>query len=88
MLAGCGRHAGELQVEVPRPVAVTIKDTPSAELLRCPEPPAGFPRTDAVIAPDTRAAIIRLAKAYAMTVAQLERLIRWSKPGACGAEVK
>ena len=83
MLAGCGRHVAELQVEVPKPVAVVVKDTPAAELLRCPERPAGFPASNAVIPPDTRAAIIRLAKAYAMTVAQLERLIDWSRPGAC-----
>ena len=69
-------------------MAVVVKNTPSAELLRCPERPVGFPQSDAVIAPDTRAAIIRLAKAYAMTVAQLERLIDWRKPGACGAVAK
>ena len=85
MLAGCDRHVGELQVEVSKPVAVIVKDTPPAELLRCPERPVGFPSANAVIAPDTRAAIIRLAKAYAMTVDQLERLIAWNAPVGCAA---
>ncbi len=73
---------------MPKPVAVVVKNTPPAELLRCPERPVGFPSSDAVIAPETRAAIIRLAKAYAMTVAQLERLIDWSAPATCAGAAK
>lgn len=77
-----------MRVEVPKPVAVRVKDTPPAELLRCPERPEGFPGTGAVIAPETRAAIIRLARAYALTLAQLLRLIDWSAPGACESAAK
>ncbi|MFA6607556.1 MAG: hypothetical protein WCS75_11210 [Sphingomonas sp.] len=85
-LAGCARHAGEIRAEVPKPVAVVVKDTPPAELLRCPESTEGFPQADAVMARPTRAAIIRLAKAYAGLRSQLERLIDWNAPKHCSGK--
>ena len=73
-----------MPVEKPVPVAVEIRDNPPAELLRCPEQPAGFP-TDAQATMPTgiRAAAIRMARALRERGDQLVRLIRWHDPEAC-----
>lgn len=71
------------------PVAVAVKDTPPAELLRCPERPEGLPEDPATIAQiptKIRAGIIRLAKAFGANANQLDRLIDWNAPGTCGAK--
>lgn len=65
-----------------------IRDTPPADLIACPDAPAGFTEDQAawaIMPPPVRAAAIRLAAAYAATRAQLARLIEWQSPGACGA---
>ena len=61
-----------------------VKDTPPAELLACPAKPAGF-RTDIAVQIPTavRAAMIRMAKAFAANGDRLLRLVRWHDPKAC-----
>lgn len=82
-LPACGRHAAEVEVGKPVPVAIAIKDTPPAELLRCAEQPAGFPPSEAVIPMEIRAAIMRLAKAFASVADRHDRLANWTRPGSC-----
>ncbi len=83
-LPGCARRAVEVPVENPVPVAVEIRDTPPADLLRCPESPAGFPAdAEANMPAGVRAAAIRMARALRERGDQLVRLIRWHNPGAC-----
>ncbi|USI72717.1 hypothetical protein [Sphingomonas morindae] len=66
-----------------------MRNTPPAELLRCPEPPPGFPEDEAATVPaPVRAAAIGLATAYAAIAAQLGRLIDWTAPGACAAPAR
>ena len=84
-LPGCAAR----RVEVPGPVrevpvTVTIKDTPPADLLKCPETPEGAPE-DAIaqIPTSARAAMIRLAKAFRVNTGRLRRLMNWHQPGAC-----
>ena len=70
------------------PVAVPVKDTPPAELLRCADRPAGLPEDDDVVAQiptRARAGIIRLARAFGANASQLDRLIEWAAPGTCSA---
>ncbi|MES2042599.1 MAG: hypothetical protein V4475_01920 [Pseudomonadota bacterium] len=83
MSAGCAHRVVEVETPRPVPVAVVVKDPPPAELLRCAVRPEGFPASQAVIPPGTRAAIVRLAKAFAGAADQLDRLIDWNKPGTC-----
>ena len=71
------------------PVAVKVKDTPPAELLRCADRPAGLPEDPALVAQiptRIRAGIIRLARAFGANAAQLDRLIAWAAPGTCGGK--
>lgn len=83
-LPGCARRAVEVPVEKPVPVAVEIRDTPPADLLRCPEQPAGFPAdAEANMPGSVRAAAIRMARALRERGDQLVRLIRWHNPEAC-----
>ena len=73
------------------PVAVKVKDTPPAELLRCADRPTGLPEYPALVAQiptKIRAGIIRLAKAFGANAAQLDRLIDWNAPGTCGSAPK
>ncbi|MCW2410879.1 MULTISPECIES: hypothetical protein [unclassified Sphingobium] len=80
-LQGCAQR----QIETaPAVIAVEVKDTPQADLLACPAPPAPFPRdATATIPPAVRSALIAFATAYADTRDQLLRVIRWHEPGAC-----
>lgn len=65
-------------------VVRTVKDTPPAELLRCPTAPAGLPASgEAVIPPAWRAGIIGLARGYAAVSDQLSRLIQFHTGEAC-----
>lgn len=66
------------------PVAVEIRDTPPAALLRCPVAPVGYPTdAEATMPAGVRAATIRMASALRDTRDQLLRLIRWHTPEAC-----
>lgn len=70
----------------PEPLVVvrTVKDTPPAELLRCPVAPVGLPaQGEAAIPPPWRAAIIRLAKSRAEVADQLARLVEWQTGKSC-----
>lgn len=72
---------------MPTPVAVVVKNTPPAELLRCAERPDGLPEDPSLIAqiPTTiRAGIIRLARAFSANADRADRLVNWSAPGTCG----
>ncbi|MCO8028541.1 hypothetical protein NI454_01100 [Brevundimonas diminuta] len=61
-----------------------VKDTPPAELLRCPPVPAGLPASgEAVIPPAWRTGIIGIAKAYRQSADQLSRLIQFHTGSAC-----
>ena len=71
------------------PVAVVVKDTPPAELTACAKRPEGLPEDPALIAQiptRIRAAIIRLARAFATNASQLDRLVEWNAPGSCPAK--
>jgi hypothetical protein len=84
-LQGCAPKP-PVRIEVPVPVAVPVKDTPPAELLRCAERPEGLPEDPALIAQiptRIRSAIIRLARSFAGNAAQLDRLVDWNAPGSC-----
>lgn len=75
-------------VDKPVPVAVVVKQTPPAELTRCAVRPDGLPEDDtslAKIPTQVRAGIIRLARAFAASASQLDRLINWTVPGTCPA---
>ncbi|WP_436355688.1 hypothetical protein [Brevundimonas sp. CEF1] len=62
-----------------------VKDTPPAELLRCPTAPAGLPTSgEAVIPPAWRMGIIGLARGYAAVSDQLSRLIQFHTGASCG----
>ena len=83
MLPGC-LHQGADRSKTP--VAVTIIDRPPSDLLTCPTPPAGVPRSvTADIPAPARAALIRLALAYRQATDQLTRLINWHDPAACAS---
>lgn len=65
-------------------VVRTVKETPPAELLRCPVAPLGLPaHGEAEMPPAWRAAIIRLAKSRTEVADQLGRLIAWHGGGEC-----
>lgn len=65
-------------------VVRTVKETPPAELLRCPVAPAGLPAEgEAAIPAAWRAAIVRLAKSRAEIADQLNRLIAWQTGREC-----
>ena len=88
MLPGCAPRERIRLVPTPAPPpivkVVTVKDVPPAELLACPVRPEGFPTdTQSAMPEAVRAAIIRLARAFAANSAQLDRLIDWTKPGSC-----
>ena len=85
MLPGCGGTI-EVPVEKPVPIAVTVKDTPPADLLRCADRPAPLPEDTATVAmlpKSVRAALIAVARAFAANARQLDRLVNWSRPGTC-----
>lgn len=65
-------------------VVRTVKETPPAELLRCPVAPVGLPaQGEAEIPPAWRAAIIRLAKSRTEVADQLVRLIQFHTGREC-----
>lgn len=67
-------------------VVRTVKETPPAELLRCPVAPVGLPAEgEALIPPAWRAAITRLSRSRGEIVDQLGRLIAWHTGGGCTA---
>lgn len=66
------------------PVALEIRDTPPAELLRCPVATVGYPvDAEATMPAAVRAATIRMATALRDARDQLLRLIRWHDATAC-----
>ncbi|MEH3040044.1 MAG: hypothetical protein PGN21_08265 [Sphingomonas paucimobilis] len=66
------------------PVAVEVRDTPPAELLRCPVALVGYPAdAEATMPAGVRAATIRMATALRDTRDQLLRLIGWHDATAC-----
>lgn len=78
-------------MDKPVPVAVPVKQTPPAELLKCADRPDGLPEDPALIAQiptAIRAGIIRMARAFGANASQLDRLIEWEQPGACTAKAK
>lgn len=67
-------------VSPPEPVVVVreVRETPPAELTRCPTVPRGLP-TDgqALIPPEWRAGIGRLATSHGRLLDQVTRLLAW-----------
>lgn len=87
-LPGCGHRVADTPPPalVPDPIAIEVKSTPPAELLRCAERPEGLPEDPALIAQiptAIRAGIIRMARAFGANASQLDRLIDWNAPGSC-----
>jgi len=85
-LPGCAHRIVEVPVEKQVPVAVPVKDPAPAELIRCADRPQGLPESKDMLAQipsPVRAAIIRIARAFAANAAQLDRLINWEAPGTC-----
>lgn len=61
-----------------------VRETPPAELTRCPVAPRGLPTEgQAVIPPAWRAGIGRLAVSHGRILDQLNRLIAWNTGAAC-----
>ncbi len=66
-------------------VVRTVKETPPAELLRCPVAPLGLPASgDFTLPADWRAGITRLARSRGDVADQLGRLIAWHTGRECG----
>jgi len=89
-LQACAHRASDVPPPalVPDPVAIVVKATPPAELLRCADRPEGLPEDPGLIAQiptRIRAGIIRLARSFGANAAQLDRLIDWNAPGSCAA---
>lgn len=85
-MAGCGGNAAGAAVEPREPVVVVqeVRETPPAELLRCPAPVRGLPEEgEAVIPADWRSAIIGMAAALRVRGDQLSRLIQWHTGESC-----
>ena len=85
-LPACARHAEAPPAVVPAPIIVKVKDTPPAELLTCATRPDGLPEDPSLIAQiptKIRAAIIRLARAFAGNADRNDRLVNWNVPGSC-----
>lgn len=83
MLLACGHNPAP---PPPEPVVVVrqVKETPPAELTRCPVLPRGLPTEGvAQIPEDWRAGIGRLAVSHGLLLAQLNRLIAWNTGTAC-----
>lgn len=82
-LAACAHRPAE-PPPAPQVKVVRVKDTPPAELTVCPVRPVGFPLdAEATMPPAVRSAAIRLSKAFAATVDQLERLIAFDTGSPC-----
>lgn len=84
-LQACGSLGRAPAVAPPPEVVVrTVRETPPAELLRCPSAVPGLP-TDggAMIPADWRAGIRRLAKSRGDLFDQLSRLIQFHTGEAC-----
>lgn len=81
-LPGCGSTP---RPEAPPEVVVrTVRETPPAELLRCPAPVAGLPTEGGALIPaDWRAGIRRLAKSRGDLFDQVSRLIQFHTGEPC-----
>lgn len=79
----CATDPAPAPVE-PVVVVRTVRETPPAELTRCPVLPRGLPRAgEALIPPEWRAGIGRLAASHGDLLDQVERLIAWNTGTAC-----
>lgn len=68
----------------PEVVVRTVRETPPAELLRCPVPVQGLPTSGgATISADWRAGIRRLAQSRGDLFDQVSRLIKFHTGEAC-----
>jgi len=83
MLLGCAT-ADPVPVAEPVVVVRTVRETPPAELTRCPVLPAGLPTEgQALIPAPWRAGISRLARSHGALLDQLNRLIAWQTGTPC-----
>lgn len=69
----------------PEPVVVVqkVRDTPPAELTRCPVQPEGVPAGTGLLSPEVRAGIARGFRALGANTDQLNRLITWTTGEPC-----
>lgn len=83
-LAGCGGNAAGAVEREPVVVVREVRETPPAELLRCPAPVRGLPEQgESVIPPGWRAGIISMAQGLRERGDQLGRLIQWHTGEGC-----
>lgn len=84
MLLGCGTAGKAPPPAEPVVVVRQVREAPPAELTRCPTAPRGLPEQgQAVIPPEWRAGIGRLAVSHGAILDQLRRLIAWNTGEAC-----
>lgn len=80
---GCARQHVDAPPATPTAIAVSTHTAPPADLLACPERPEGFPLDQLATIPEAvRAAIIRVAGAFARNADRQERLIAWERPSS------
>lgn len=90
MLPACATDPAPAPTPEPVVVVREVRETPPAELTRCPAAPRGLPEEgSALIPPAWRAGIGRLAVSHGALLGQLQRLIQWNTGEACpGAAVE
>lgn len=69
------------------PLAVELRENPSADLLQCAERPVGFPvdkeQPGDLIQKAVRAALERVMPAFGRNASRLDRWVEWYRPGSC-----
>lgn len=81
-LPGCG--SAPKAAPPPEVVVRTVRETPPAELLRCPAPVAGLPTEGAASIPaEWRAGIRRMAQSRGALLDQVSRLIQFHTGEPC-----
>lgn len=84
MLLACATDPAPPPPVEPVVVVRQVRETPPAELTRCPVLPRGLPEEgQALIPPEWRAGIGRLATSHGAVLAQLQRLIAWNTGTSC-----
>lgn len=83
-LPACAPRVAE--APAPQVIVREVRETPPAELTRCPTPPLGLPADQvATLPPTVRQGVIRLARYAGELAAQLNRNIAWSTGEPCPA---
>ena len=81
-LLACAPRVAE--APAPQVIVREVRETPPAEIVRCPTPPEGLPADQVATLPaPLRQGVIRLALYAGGLAAQLNRNIAWSTGEAC-----